>query len=367
MFLSILTVLLFSSVSSNLVDDHEVPESNLTRFDILTSDLSWNESDYINFTVSPIKIVDSVEWWYRILIDDEDPNYNWSITAANNSWCTGSGTYLDPYIIENLYINAGGFGGMICIRNSNKFFFIRNCWFDYSGRNEFDIGVLLMWAGNGTIDSNIFTYLHCGTNMMQLSYNNTVSNNVMISDHKTAGVGRGIELSCDNNTILNNKIRNFYSAIGVFRSLNVVVDGNYAENTIWSEGYQGIPIYASNCNHSTVVRNVLAGSFASGVFQLDEIDSSDNIIENNTVITDDLWVFGPETSGTTLSTPKLSQSDSGAITLSESHFNLIAHNIMLQESVDVNGGAIQGFDIFILMGMFGVISVLLAVVKRKKR
>ena len=48
-----------------------------------------------------------------IYINDDDPNFNWSKTAADNDWCSGSGTYSDPYIIENLYINANGYGGLL--------------------------------------------------------------------------------------------------------------------------------------------------------------------------------------------------------------------------------------------------------------
>jgi len=41
-----------------------------------------------------------------VLIDDLDPNFNWSRTAQENEWCYGSGSWSDPYIIENITIDA---------------------------------------------------------------------------------------------------------------------------------------------------------------------------------------------------------------------------------------------------------------------
>ncbi|MFX0059664.1 MAG: hypothetical protein ACFE8J_15305, partial [Candidatus Heimdallarchaeota archaeon] len=40
-----------------------------------------------------------------ILIDDANPVKNWSKTAADNDWCSGSGIYGDPYLIENVTIH----------------------------------------------------------------------------------------------------------------------------------------------------------------------------------------------------------------------------------------------------------------------
>ena len=57
-----------------------------------------------------------------ILIDDTIPEYNWSKTAEDNDWCSGSGTWGDPYIIEDLVIDGEGITDGIEIRNSNVFF-----------------------------------------------------------------------------------------------------------------------------------------------------------------------------------------------------------------------------------------------------
>ncbi|MFX0137172.1 MAG: hypothetical protein ACFFDN_26265, partial [Candidatus Hodarchaeota archaeon] len=48
-----------------------------------------------------------------IFIDDINPDYNWSKIKSENIWCTGSGTFNDPYIIQNLEIN--GLNSISCI------------------------------------------------------------------------------------------------------------------------------------------------------------------------------------------------------------------------------------------------------------
>ncbi|MFX1489388.1 MAG: hypothetical protein ACFFBI_09585, partial [Promethearchaeota archaeon] len=53
-------------------------------------------------------------------------NNNWSDAKAAGI-CTGSGNYSDPYVIEDLVIDAGGSGSCIWIVNSSAFFKIENC------------------------------------------------------------------------------------------------------------------------------------------------------------------------------------------------------------------------------------------------
>ncbi|MHA1292446.1 MAG: hypothetical protein ACTSQJ_07245 [Promethearchaeota archaeon] len=54
-------------------------------------------------------------------------NDNWSDTADKHDWCYGDGTPWDPYIIENVVIDAQSQTNGISILNSNDFFIIRNC------------------------------------------------------------------------------------------------------------------------------------------------------------------------------------------------------------------------------------------------
>ena len=57
---------------------------------------------------------------YSIHIDG-----NWTDTEGNYSWCTGAGTSGNPYIIQNIEIDAnGGYG--ILIGNTTEYFRIEN-------------------------------------------------------------------------------------------------------------------------------------------------------------------------------------------------------------------------------------------------
>ena len=320
--------------------------------------MSWDTSDYINFTGD--LITTSYKYWhYRIYIDDSNPNYTWSKWESENDWCTGSGTYSDPYIIENLYINGQGSGGMIFIEKSNKHFIIRNCWFNFSGPNEFDDGVCLYRGTcNGTVENNIITYTHIGVNVLE-SQDIKIANNIMISDHTTAEGGRAIDIESESQNIivLNNRIRNFRHGIYLYESTNCSLDGNYAENTIWGEDFEGSPIYANLINYSQIVRNTLAGSFAYGTFEVNEIECTGNVIVNNTVVYNETLEFGPETAGTlNVNTPKIQADVKPGMTLENSHHNLIAYNRMILPKKE---GVIYGYDFILVIGLLSVISVIL--------
>ncbi|MFX1590609.1 MAG: hypothetical protein ACFFC1_20945, partial [Promethearchaeota archaeon] len=73
-------------------------------------------------------------------------NYEWDLfrTAGN---CTGEGNYSNPYVIEDLIIDAGGSGNCIEIRGSDVFFRIENCTLYNSGSS--DHGIDLYSVSNG--------------------------------------------------------------------------------------------------------------------------------------------------------------------------------------------------------------------------
>ncbi|NVM54375.1 MAG: VCBS repeat-containing protein, partial [Candidatus Helarchaeota archaeon] len=60
-------------------------------------------------------------------IDDTVDSKNWSRTAEDNPWCNGNGTIDEPYVIENVTINAQNSGSCISINNSKVYFIIQNC------------------------------------------------------------------------------------------------------------------------------------------------------------------------------------------------------------------------------------------------
>ena len=90
-----------------------------------------NRIQYKNELVSKEQNLKTSESWIltnQILIDDSDPSINWSKTANDNDWCSGSGTWNDPYMLKNIRINISHPSHpCIDVRNSKVYFGIWNC------------------------------------------------------------------------------------------------------------------------------------------------------------------------------------------------------------------------------------------------
>lgn len=327
---------------------------------------SFNKSDYFNFTGPPIESIYGA--YFRIYINDNDPNYNWSKTAAENEWCSGSGTYLDPYVIEDIYVNANGTGGCIGIYYSKKYFNIRNCWLDYSDWIEYGNGVYIWSVENGTVTDNIITYTRTAV-LTEINSNNiTISNNIIVTNHTGKVGGKGICLTSNsyNFTILNNKILNHYQGMGIFDARDIKIEGNFVENTIrvnYSE--IGHPIGIYDCNDSRLTRNVLAGHFARGSFNIKEENCEGNVIEHNTVSTNESLRYDFDIAlsiGGDI--PHLAQSTDVIISLKNCNYNYIGYNVLL---VKEESEIISGYDPFLFIGLIGLISVAILVIRRVKR
>jgi parallel beta-helix repeat protein len=147
----------------------------------------------------------------KIHIDDSGIYaWNWSTTARIKVWCSGSGLWNDPYVIDGLRIDGGGSGNDIMIENSNVCFVIRKCIVYNAGSGAYDAGIKLVNANNGIIINN-----DCSNNgrlgilLTNNCENNTVSGNIA-SNFGTNKQDYGILLYeyCDNNTISGNTANN---------------------------------------------------------------------------------------------------------------------------------------------------------------
>ncbi|MFX0180129.1 MAG: NosD domain-containing protein, partial [Candidatus Hodarchaeota archaeon] len=102
-------------------------------------------------------------------------NWTW---AASQDWCSGSGTWADPYIIENVTVDAEGTGSGILITNSIKYFIIRNCSVYNSALGGTDGGIKLISTHNGTIRESNCTANEAGIYLRD-STNNTIAENIL--------------------------------------------------------------------------------------------------------------------------------------------------------------------------------------------
>ena len=327
--------------------------------DLKSSGFSMNTSDYVTFVGPPINT--TATHFFRIFIDDADPNYNWSKTASENAWLTGSGTPGDPYVIENLYLDAHGFGGGIQISRSTKNFIIRKNWINYSGPNEYDAGVLLYdTVENGIIEDNLITYVRKGIYLQFSCSNITVRGNYLLSDHTTAGHGRSIKVTDSlNATLIDNIAINFYGGFQFIRNENITFSRNYIKNTIWGAEFSASPIDLRYSNTTTITFNGFGGAYTQSTTFIFMKNSTGNVVLNNsqTVTQPDLEISGGEGL-------QMQASSATLLTLTNSHNNYIAHNFKF--GISESSQEIPGFDLTLLIGIISLSSVVIFMLHRKK-
>ncbi len=179
-------------------------------------------------------------------------NLNWTI-ANETDWCSGSGTWDNPYLIENMIINASDspIGSGIFIENSiNVYFTIRNVTIF-----ETTNGIKLENTNNGALINNrLLDNLDSGISLVNC-VNNTISRNQLINNG-----GQGINLfsNCINNKILGNIAKN---------------DGtNFQDTGIYLNSY---------CDNNEIMENIVSDNDVNGIFLNNFCEG--NLIYNNTV------------------------------------------------------------------------------------
>lgn len=186
-----------------------------------------------------------------IFIDDSDPSRDWVFTAANYAWCTGSGSWNDPYRIENVTI-SGTFENGIYINNSKVHFIIKNntitnCLFSYIGYNNNVSGIWLNNVSNGII----------------------MNNNVSSNEHGIYLVGSS------NNTIINNFANNnLRQGLVLYYSSNNTIHENTFVYNLWM-----VSIWFSNFNNFS--RNIITQSLSSIWRELEIIGFNNSFSGNN--------------------------------------------------------------------------------------
>lgn len=270
---------------------------NLTII-ILSLIISFHLS-FLSFERSyePNLVVKIAGFWElsEIYIEDDDPLKNWAITAATEPWCSGSGTWIDPFIIENVTINGQNSGSCITIYDSNAYFIIRNCTVYNSGSNSgsLDSGIKIKNSKNGRIFNNTC----CTNNGFGISLedaNNCTAEQNTVENNDLSGFFLHTaydNVNCDNNQITNNNIT-YNDEYGIY------IDGNYnpgvtdiknnliSNNNISYNGLDGIRIRLSKYN--TISNNRIYNNTKNGIsirsVGLDTIYNQiiGNIIYNNT-------------------------------------------------------------------------------------
>jgi len=73
--------------------------------------LKFSNTEKINSTYD--NTLRSSQWVVSspIIINETEPTQNWASTAASEPWCSGSGIWSDPYVIQDVTIDLQGASG----------------------------------------------------------------------------------------------------------------------------------------------------------------------------------------------------------------------------------------------------------------
>ena len=177
---------------------------------------------------------------------------NWT-TVKTNDWCSGTGTWSDPYLIEDMQINASDspIGCGILIENSLTVYFTIENVTIFGSSN----GIKLENTNNGALIGNILSEnLDSGINMIN-SVNNTLLENTLVNNGLC---GINLTSNCNNNHILDNTAKN---------------EGTNVQDT-------GIHL-RSYCNNNEILGNSIYDNNVYGINIED--DCEENVVVNNTI------------------------------------------------------------------------------------
>jgi parallel beta-helix repeat protein len=208
-------------------------------------------------------------------------NFTWA-QISQFAWCSGDGSYSNPYTIESVVINAQSVGSCIRIENSyNVYFIIDGCLLMNAQSSGGEAGIVLDLVHNGTLSQNTLESNYAGIYLSN-------AENIIINDNDLDGnTGQGIILyNSKYNQILDNwqSGSNYYGLFLNAGSDNNSVMGNtFQENTGAATHGDGIRIVYSDSNnisYNTLINNDKGIRIQDGSLY-NRIDH--NTIHNNSV------------------------------------------------------------------------------------
>lgn len=221
-------------------------------------------------------------------------NWTW---AVNQPWCKGSGTILDPYIIEGHTWNMSMSMDGLKINNSHdKYFTVKDSTFKWNELTNSILmtGIYLLNTTHGLITDNLIYHLGYGIVLEDCENINLIDNNVydhrdgisLVNSNLNNIIGnivndntqKGIFLaSSDSNNITGNTAsENEYGIYLEDDCMSNTISGNNANN---NKDY-GIYIY-NNCDYNTILNNTVNNNGYSGISL--EYECYGSIISENTV------------------------------------------------------------------------------------
>lgn len=177
---------------------------------------------------APIELLSSANYWDNFSVIHI--NGNWS-NGVNWGWIKGSGTFSDPWVIENITISAGASFSGIVVENNADYFVINNCSISKGTTSGNSPGIKLEDCGNGTI-----TNCYLNDNYYGIWMNNT--SNCTISGNRIQGNDKdGIYMKDSTENVLKDNIIKKNTENGLFlvgSDYNQIIDLNiFDTNTLY--------------------------------------------------------------------------------------------------------------------------------------
>jgi len=233
----------------------------------------WIDGSGTN-TVNAMNCIDGI--CTPILIEElgaSSYGFTWAEALKYVPWFKGDGSWGNPYIIENLIVDAGGAAGALHIEDSTAYFIIQNCVVNNSGSGTYNGGIKLERTGNGTILNNTcYNNPRYGIVFDMYCDNHTVINNTA-RDNSVAGIF--LRYSNDNN-ITGNKVYNNIDGIYLssYSDNNIVFNNTIYTNT--GAGAEGIRL-ANHCDKNLILNNTIRNTDVDGILLV-------NTCHNNSII-----------------------------------------------------------------------------------
>jgi len=328
--------------------------ANFSCFFIVYSLINNNHNDIIkDFQKIEVEYPKTNGYWNLtgiIHIDDTNPTKNWSYTAATYDWCNGSGTWNDPYILENITIDGLNTSGVIVIENSDIYFTIRNCTVYNSTSIPWFAGIFVGNATNGHIINSDVSHNYRGIFVYKSSNitvtGNTVygnseyginideSSNNLVSGNNAYNNVRGFNIynSTDNEITSNSAYDNTEYGINVNTGPNNLISGNSAYNND-----RGLCLEDSDGND--MLNNRAYGNDEDGI--LIHYSDNNNIIGNSVYQNHD-GIYLDHSNNNNISENTINDNTNIGIWLYYSNYNTITGNTFTGNGLCINEEGCEG-------------------------
>ncbi len=276
-------------------------------FPLLTNNFNQNLDE------NPVSVINNpinADYWTNFTFIHV--NNNWT-NFEGYDWLKGNGSWGNPYIIENVTINANDGGFCIRIEHSSAYFIIRNCTLYNADTGNGDLmrlddvnngtifnntgydsryGFMFEDCDNLTIEDNIIhTITHYGIQLDE-TVNSTIINNTINATRRDIGILDAQEINITGNKMLNSGLYlrgnmlpevNTHN-IDITNTLNGKIVYYYKdENNLNQSNFtNAAQIILANCVYSNITKiNITIGAIAIYLFYSSNIIISECNLTNN--------------------------------------------------------------------------------------